>query len=79
MWNVDPRDWDHTHSTSSKIVSSILGNLKPYMVIDLHDGRDTHVNYPRDNLITALPSVIAGLKADGYTFVTIKPQSASST
>ena len=71
LWNVDPRDWDSTNSTSEKIVLDILKNRTPQMIIDLHDGRDTHVNYPRNNLIAALPIVIEALKADGYTFVTI--------
>ncbi|MBV9349260.1 MAG: polysaccharide deacetylase family protein [Patescibacteria group bacterium] len=71
MWNTDPRDWDYKGAPSDAIVNRILSHLKDRMVIDLHDGRDTHVGYPRDNLIKALPILIDKLKADGYTFVTV--------
>ncbi len=69
-WNVDPRDWDYKHSSSSAIENHILTHLKNHMNIILHDGRDTHVGYPRDNMTTALPLIIEGLKQRGYTFVT---------
>lgn len=71
MWNVDPRDWDDASSTSDKIIQDVLDNLKTHMVIIFHDGRDTQINYPRDNLITALPVIIDDLKERGYTFVTV--------
>jgi hypothetical protein len=37
----------------------------------LHDGRDTHIDYPRENLIKALPEIIAGIRKAGYTPVTL--------
>ncbi len=71
MWNVDPRDWDYASSTSEVIVQHVLTHLKPHMNILLHDGRDTHENYPRDNLVEALPVLIQDLKSLGYVFVTV--------
>ena len=71
LWNVDPRDWDYASSTSAVIEQYVVAHLKNRMVIVLHDGRDTHINYPRDNLINALPAVIEDLKQRGYTFVTV--------
>src|ERR1035437_7386724 len=70
MWNVDPKDWNDASSTSQQIVDRVLGHLKTHMVIVLHDGRDTQLNYPRDNMVNALSTIIEDLKARGYTFVT---------
>lgn len=70
LWNVDPQDWNYASSTSAVIEQNILTHLKNHMNIVLHDGRDTRVGYPRDNLITALPVIIQDLKQRGYTFVT---------
>lgn len=71
LWNVDPRDWDYASSTSLVIEQHILSHLKTHMVIVLHDGRDTQIGYPRDNLIGALPIIIENLKRLGYRFVTV--------
>ena len=70
-WNVDPTDWDYPKSTSELIEKRIQEQVKPNSIILLHDGRDTHINYPRDNMINALPNIIESLKKEGYTFVTI--------
>jgi peptidoglycan/xylan/chitin deacetylase (PgdA/CDA1 family) len=69
MWNVDPQDWNDASSSSELIVERVLAHLKNHMVILMHDGRDTHVDYPRDNIIQALPILIHDLKQRGYTFV----------
>jgi peptidoglycan/xylan/chitin deacetylase (PgdA/CDA1 family) len=71
MWNVDPQDWDYKNSPAFRIIRRVLAHPKPKMIIVLHDGRDTHINYPRQNLIKALPRIIDALKARGYTFVTV--------
>lgn len=70
-WDIDPTDWDYPNSPASLIEKRILEQAKPNAIILLHDGRDTHIDYPRDNLIKALPKIIEVLKKDGYTFVTI--------
>ena len=70
-WNIDPADWNYSKSTPEIIEKIILAKVKNNSIILLHDGRDTHIDYPRDNLIKALPIVIESLKKEGYTFVTI--------
>ena len=71
LWNVDPNDWDYAHSPSDKIIHSVLDAVKPNSIVLFHDGRDTQINYPRDNTVTALPIIIEALKAQGYSFVTL--------
>jgi peptidoglycan/xylan/chitin deacetylase (PgdA/CDA1 family) len=70
-WDVDPSDWDYSKSTPDIIEKTIFTEAKPNAIILLHDGRDTHIDYPRDNLIKALPKVIETLQKEGYTFVTV--------
>jgi peptidoglycan-N-acetylglucosamine deacetylase len=70
-WDVDPSDWNYPSSTSELIKKTVLSKAKPNAIILLHDGRDTHIDYPRDNLIKALPETIEALKKEGYTFVTV--------
>jgi peptidoglycan/xylan/chitin deacetylase (PgdA/CDA1 family) len=69
MWNNDPQDWNAASSTSQLIISRVLSHKKRHIVLLLHDGRDTKLNYPRDNMIKALPTIIDDLKKDGYVFV----------
>jgi chitin deacetylase len=71
MWTIDTEDWNYQKSPSATIIKDVLTQAKSNSVILFHDGRDTKVGYPRDNLITALPVIIDDLKQDGYTFVTI--------
>jgi peptidoglycan/xylan/chitin deacetylase (PgdA/CDA1 family) len=71
LWNIDPEDWNYDKSPSQAIIQRVLAAAKPEAIILMHDGRDTHVDYPRDNTINALPTLIETLKARGYTFVTL--------
>ena len=71
MWNVDPRDWDFTNSSTTAVINRVLAHVKNDSIILLHDGRDTHVGYPRSNTVNALPTLINDLRARGYTFVTV--------
>ena len=70
LWNDATEDWDYKNSPSKFIEKIIIQNAKPNGIILLHDGRDTQVNYPRDNTVGALPYIIEQLKKEGYTFVT---------
>ena len=70
-WNVDSIDWNYTVSTPDVILATVLKEIKPTSIIIFHDGRDTHIDYPRDNTIKALPNVIDALKKQGYEFVTV--------
>ncbi len=71
LWNLDTEDWNYQKSPTKEIEKEVLDEVKPGSVILFHDGRDTQVNYPRDNMINALPLIIDDLKNEGYTFVTI--------
>lgn len=71
LWNDDPEDWNYPSSTPEKIITVAEKEARPGGIIILHDGRDTHDNYPRDNTLEALPKLIEDLKAQGYTFVTL--------
>ncbi|HEY3330888.1 MAG TPA: glycosyltransferase [Capsulimonadaceae bacterium] len=63
---VDPTDWV-PGVTSSTIVNRVLADAHRGNAILLHDaGGDT-----RQATIDALPKLIEGLKAQGYTFVTV--------
>jgi chitin deacetylase len=53
------------------IVRRILSKAKPGGIIDLHDGKDTVHGVDRSNTVKALPIIIARLKEEGYTFVTL--------
>ena len=70
LWTVDMEDWNHNVS-SAAIIKGVLEQVRPGSIVLFHDGRDTHVGYPRDNLINALEPIIDDLKSDGYTFVTV--------
>ena len=52
-----------------KITKYILKRLKPRSIITLHDGRDTKIDYPRENIIEALPKIIDGIRAKGFEIV----------
>ncbi len=78
LWNIDPVDWDHKHSSSKQIERRILTHMQPVTIVVMHDGRDTHIGYPRDNTIRALPRVIRRLKKEGYSFVTISELSSTT-
>ena len=69
MWNDDVHDWNKNIS-STTIVRLVLVHAKARTILLLHDGRDTHVNYPRDNMVEALPAIIDEFKQRGYTFET---------
>jgi len=69
-WNIDPRDWDNSNS-SSTVIFNVLNYIKPNGVIIFHDGHEKGTNYSRENTIEALPFIIDTLKKDGYTFVTM--------
>lgn len=72
MWNVAPRDY-LVSCDETCIVSTVLKQTRNHdrVVIDLHDGRDVKINYPRDNIVNALPIIIFELQKQGYEFVTV--------
>jgi peptidoglycan/xylan/chitin deacetylase (PgdA/CDA1 family) len=68
-WNVDPRDWDDASSTTRTIFDTLVKQKQKQMIVLLHDGRDIHIDYSRDNTIGALPLIIDELREKGYRFV----------
>ncbi len=71
-WTDDPTDWNKNILSQNidNIVDKELGKSKISIIL-LHDGRDTELNYPRENMLKALPEIISDLKNRGYTFVTL--------
>jgi peptidoglycan/xylan/chitin deacetylase (PgdA/CDA1 family) len=61
MWSIDPEDWNT--KDVSKIVKSVVENVKGGDIILLHDIYDTSV--------AAALEIIDELKARGYIFVTV--------
>ncbi|GAC1501110.1 MAG: hypothetical protein NVS1B10_05120 [Candidatus Saccharimonadales bacterium] len=57
LWSVDPRDWARPGATV--ITQRVLGGLQPGAVILLH--------ILSQQTIDALPSIIDGIRAQGYT------------
>jgi len=69
-WDNMTDDWEPDREAQA-ISQTILRRTKPGDIIVLHDGRDTRQDYNRTTLLQALPIIIAGLKEQGYKFVTV--------
>ena len=63
-YSIDPRDWSMPGVTA--IVSRVVDAAFPGAVVDMHDGGGT-----RSETAAALPLIIADLRAEGYSFVSI--------
>jgi peptidoglycan/xylan/chitin deacetylase (PgdA/CDA1 family) len=61
LWSVDPQDW--MRPGSAAIQQRVLNGAAPGSVILLHS--------TVSQTIEALPAIIAGLRKDGYSFVTV--------
>ena len=59
LWSVDPRDW--ADPSPSVICRRVVGNASPGSIVLLHDGTGANTD-------EALPCIIKGLRAKGYTF-----------
>jgi peptidoglycan/xylan/chitin deacetylase (PgdA/CDA1 family) len=64
FWDVDPSDY--LRPGTAVIVQRVLGALHPGAIIGLHDGGGD-----RSQTVAALPAIIAGARAAGYTFVPV--------
>jgi len=62
MWTIDTIDWDGTPADT--MISKVLNNAVPGAIVLMHVGSGTHTP-------EALPEIIEGLKAQGYTLTTI--------
>lgn len=70
LWN-DMTDDYNAKELPEEITKKILKKLQSGSIITIHDGRDHHTDYPRDNIIQALPKIIDGIREAGYTPVTL--------
>jgi peptidoglycan/xylan/chitin deacetylase (PgdA/CDA1 family) len=70
-WTVDTLGWEGTagHITAQVVASRVLGAAQPGEIVLMHVGSnpDDHTTLDAD----ALPQVISGLRARGYSFVTL--------
>jgi peptidoglycan/xylan/chitin deacetylase (PgdA/CDA1 family) len=64
MWDVDPSDY--LKPGASTIVDRVLGALHPGAIIAMHDGGGD-----RSQTAAALPAIIRGIRAAGYTLVSV--------
>ncbi|MGB3654515.1 MAG: polysaccharide deacetylase family protein [Rivularia sp. (in: cyanobacteria)] len=64
MWSADSRDFQRP--APAIMVNTVLKNARPGGIVLLHDGGGD-----RTRTIQALPTIIAKLKQQGYSFVTI--------
>jgi peptidoglycan/xylan/chitin deacetylase (PgdA/CDA1 family) len=69
-WGVDSKDW--TKPGAAAIVSIVLGAVSPGAIILLHDAGGAD----RQQTLEALPGVIDGLRAAGYTLLPLPPDPA---
>jgi len=68
LWDIitlDPFSW----AGKKIILGKIINNLRPGSIIVLHDGRDTKIDYPRENIIEALPNIIDSIQMKGFEIV----------
>ena len=70
-WTVDTLGWEGTagHISASVVVSRVLAAARPGEIVLMHVGSnpDDHTTFDAD----ALPQIISGLRAQGYSFVTL--------
>ena len=70
-WTVDTLGWQGTagHISASVVVSRVLAGASPGEIVLMHVGSnpDDHTTFDAD----ALPQVISGLRAQGYSFITL--------
>jgi peptidoglycan/xylan/chitin deacetylase (PgdA/CDA1 family) len=70
-WTIDTLGWEGTagHISASVVASRALAAARPGEIVLMHVGSnpDDHTTFDAD----ALPQVISGLRAQGYSFVTL--------
>jgi peptidoglycan/xylan/chitin deacetylase (PgdA/CDA1 family) len=64
MWSVDSEDY--TRPGRDRIVRNVLAGAKPGAIVLMHDGGG-----PRDQTVTALPTIIRRLRKRGFRLVTV--------
>lgn len=69
-WLVDGGDWKRR--SSGQIVQEIVERARPGSIILLHDGLDLQEDPDRTVMVAALPLIIDGLRARGFSLVTLE-------
>ena len=69
-WGVDSLDWKKPGAPA--IVATVLASVSPGAIILLHDGGGAD----REETLAALPGIISGLQAAGYTLAALPPDPA---
>lgn len=64
-WDVDSLDW--RQPGAKQIAANVLSAAHPGAIVLMHDGGGD-----RSQTVAALPEIIAGLRAQGYVFVTVQ-------
>lgn len=65
-WDLEPNSYPDVDSSPDNIVKYVLDNAKPGSIILLHVMYDS-----QGHSIGAIPGIVDGLRAKGYTFVTV--------
>jgi peptidoglycan-N-acetylglucosamine deacetylase len=63
-WSIDPRDWSRPGTAA--IRSRVLDHAANNGIVIIRDGGGN-----RSQTVAALPGIIDGLRAKGYSFVTL--------
>jgi peptidoglycan/xylan/chitin deacetylase (PgdA/CDA1 family) len=71
LWSATGYDW---RKDAPGITAAALRELKPGVIMLLHDGRETRppTEVDRSGTVAALPEIIAGARRLGYTFTSLK-------
>ncbi|WP_377477039.1 MAG: polysaccharide deacetylase family protein [Microcoleus anatoxicus] len=63
MWSADSLDW---HTATQSLMENVMRQANSGGIVLMHDGGGN-----RSRTVEALPNIIAKLKKEGYTFVTV--------
>lgn len=70
LWSVQSFDWQDPDPES--IVEQVLAEVEPGTIVLFHDGQsETNDAQPRAATLAALPTVLDGLRSNGYAFATV--------
>lgn len=70
LWTVLGFDWEDGERAES-IAERVLAEAHPGSIVCLHDGDRKDPAVTRDATVAALPSIVRGLRGDGYDLVTV--------
>lgn len=68
-WDEAPGDWNRMEP--SRIAELVVDGARPGSIVLLHDGLNLDHGADQSETVKALPSIIRGLRARGFSFVTV--------